>query len=105
MCRVRIRIGRRTIIANTIGYRGKREAHSDLADARQARALIVPKAQAKGLRIGKEVTVRVGRRKFKATVKRWSRGSRMLLPHEQYPLKNISPRVIVRETRRRRRRR
>ena len=94
MCRVRIRIGRRTIIANTIGYRGKREAHSDLADARQARAFIVPKKDAKGLKIGSTRTVVVAGKKIKCTVKKWSRGSRLLLPKSQYPLKNISPKRL-----------
>jgi len=94
MCKVKAKLGRRRVLLQTIGYRGKKEAKTPLADARQARAFIVPKKDAKGLKIGSTRTVVVAGKKIKCTVKKWSRGSRLLLPKSQYPLKNISPKRL-----------
>jgi len=100
MCRVAAKVKGRNLVLQTIGYRGKREARSMIGDLRQARAFIVYKEDAKGLRIGSNVVVTVAGRRIKCKVKRWSRGSKLLLPVKDYPLKNVSTsrlrRVIVR---------
>jgi len=96
MCKVKAKLGRKNVILQTIGYRGKREAKSEIGDLRQARAFIVYKKDAKGLKVGSTITVKIGRRKIKAIVKRWSRGSKLLLPKEEYPLKNLSAQSIRR---------
>ena len=89
---------RKTVTLQTIGYRGRRERRTPIADARQARAFIVYKADARKLRLrlGSTVTVDVGGKKIRAKVKRWSRGSRLLLPVSQYPLKGVSARKLRR---------
>ena len=107
MCKVKARIGRTQLVMQTIGYRGKREARTHLGDLHQARALIVYKKDAqklKGLKVGKTVTVKIGRRKIKAVVKKWSRGSRLLLPTNPNAFKGLPPSVIAETSTRRRRR-
>jgi len=94
MCKVKAKLGRRRVTLQTVGYRGKREAKTPIADARQARFFIVPKSQAKGLKIGSTRTVVVAGKKIKCKVKKWSRGSKSLWPTSQYPLKNISPKRL-----------
>ena len=94
MCKVKARVKGRKLILQSLGYRGKREAKTEVGDLRQARAFIVYKKDAKGLKVGSTVTVQIGRKKIKALVKRWSRGSRLLLPKEDRPLKNLSARSL-----------
>jgi len=91
MCRVKAKIKRKSVVLQTIGYRGKKEAKTPAADLRQARALILYKKDVKkvGVKVGSTVTVKVGRKKVPCEVKRWSRGSRLLLPKTEYPFKNI----------------
>ena len=96
MCKVRAKIGRRKVVVQSIGYRGKREAKTPIADLRQARCFIVPKKDAKGLKVGSTKTVQIGRKKIPCTVKKWSHGSRLLVPKEQYPLRDLSPNTIKR---------
>ena len=108
MCKVKARLKGRTTVLQTIGYRGKREAHSPLADLKQARSFIVYKQDARGLSPGSRVTVSIGSRKIPCKVRRWSRGSRLLVPEEEYPLAGLSTstlsRYLVKETSRPRRR-
>lgn len=94
MCKVKAKIRGKIKVLQTIGYRGKKEAKTPLADLRQARCFIAPKNQAKGLKVGKKVTVTVGKKKIKCTVKKWSRGSKLLIPHENYPLKSLSTKTL-----------
>ena len=91
MCKVKANIKRKSVVLQTIGYRGKREGKTPVADLRQARALILSKKDVKkvGVKLGATVTVKVGRKKIPCEVKRWSRGSRLLLPKTEYPFKNI----------------
>jgi len=96
MCKAKARVGRRKIVVQTIGYRGRREKRTDLGDLKQARSFIVYKDYAKGLKVGKTVTATIAGKKIRAKVKRWSRGSRLLLPVSQYPLKNISSKRLRR---------
>ena len=98
MCRVKAKVKGVDIVVNTVGYRGKREAHSPLGDARQARMFIVPKAEARkaGLKTGTSVVVKIGRAKIRGTVKNWSRGSKAIVPAEQYPLKKLSLKTLRR---------
>ena len=96
MCRVKVKIKGSPAVVNTLGYRGKREAKTPLADLRQARSILVPKTEARrlNLKVGSTVTVKVGRRKIKAKVRRWSRGSRLLVPQEEYPFKGLSTKTL-----------
>jgi len=96
MCKAKARVGRRRVVVQTLGYRGKREARTDLGDLKQARSFIVYKDDAKGLKVGKTVTVTIAGKKVKCKVKRWSRGSRLLLPLTQYPLKKVSTKRLRR---------
>ena len=98
MCRIKVKIKGKNAVVNTMGYRGAREAHTPLGDARQARMFVVPKSEARklGLKTGTNIVVKVGRAKIRGTVKRWSRGSRLLLPVSQYPLRNVSPKRLRR---------
>jgi len=91
MCRVRAKIKRSEVVLNTIGYRGSKEAQTPLADIRQARAFIMRKEDARrlGIRTGSKVTVKIGRARIPTEAKNWSRGSKLLLPKEQYPLRDI----------------
>jgi len=109
MCKVKARLKGRTTVLQTIGYRGKREARSPVADLKQARSFIVYKQDARGLSPGSRVTVSIGNRKIPCKVRRWSRGSRLLVPEEEYPLAGLSTstlsRYLVKESSRTRRRR
>jgi len=98
MCKVKAKVKRRSVVLQSLGYRGKKEAKTEVGDLRQARAFIAYKKDAKrlGLKIGSEVTVKIGRKKIKAKVKRWSRGSRLLLPKEKYPLKKMKTKTLRR---------
>ena len=89
MCKVKAKLKRKQVVLQTIGYRGAREAKTPLADARQARMFIVPKQDARGLRVGSTVTVNIAGRKIKCKVRKWSRGSKLLVPTKDYPLKTI----------------
>ncbi len=91
MCKVKARIRGREVVIQTIGYRGKKEAHDDYHDLKQARNFIVYKRDVRGLglRVGSTVTVRIGSRRVKCKVKKWSRGSRLLVPLKDYPLKEL----------------
>jgi len=96
MCKVKAKVRGKAVTLQTIGYRGRRERKSPIADARQARSFIVYKKDVRKLRlkIGSTVTVNVGGKKIKAKVRKWSRGSRLLLPKSQYPLKGLSTRKL-----------
>ena len=98
MCRVKAKVKGKSVVLQTIGYRGKREAKTVAGDLRQARAFVAYKKDVRklGLKLGSTVTVKVGRKKIKAKVKKWSRGSRLLLPSTKFPLKGVSTRVAVR---------
>ena len=96
MCKVKAKVSRKRVVLQTLGYRGRKEAKTEIGDLRQARSFIVYKKDAKGLRVGSEVTVKIGRKKIKAEVKRWSRGSRLLVPKEQYPLRNLRSKTLKR---------
>ena len=92
MCRVFARVRGREVILQTMGYRGKKEARSEFQDLKQARALIMYKADARalGVRTGQVVTVTVGRRRLRCKVLNWSRGSKLLLPSEEYPFADLT---------------
>jgi len=96
MCKVKAKIGRKKVVLQTIGYRGKKEAKTTIGDLRQARAFIAYKKDSKGLRVGSTKTVRVAGKKIKVKVKKWSRGSRLLLPKQDRPLKGISAKRLRR---------
>ena len=98
MCRIKVKIKGKNAVVNTLGYRGAREAHTPLGDARQARMFVVPKSEARklGLKTGTNVVVKVGRAKIRGTVKRWSRGSKIIVPSQQYPLKRVSTSTLRR---------
>ncbi len=94
MCKIRAKIKGKEIVLQTMGYRGKKEARSDFGDVKQCRSFIVYKADAQrlGLRVGQTVTVTIAGRRLKCKVKKWSRGSRLLLPSKEYPLKDLTRR-------------
>lgn len=96
MCKVKAKVKGQPVILQTMGYRGKREAKTPLADLRQARTMIVPKSEARklGLKVGSTVTVKIGNAKIPAKVKRWSKGSKLLVPKEEYPFKKLSTRTL-----------
>ena len=96
MCRVKGKVKGVNVVMNTIGYRGSREAKTPLADLRQARMLVVPKSEARkaGLKVGTTVTVKIGNAKIRGTVKPWSRGSKVIVPKEQYPFKKYSTKTL-----------
>lgn len=96
MCKVRARLKGRRVVLQTLGYRGRREARTDVGDLRQARSFIVYKKDARGLKVGSTVTVQVGRKRIRCKVRRWSRGSRLLLPTEPEPFRNFSTRSLRR---------
>ena len=96
MCKAKAKVGRKQVVVQTMGWRGRHEARTDLGDLRQARSFIVYKKDAKGLKIGKTVTITIAGKKVRCKVKRWSRGSRLLLPVSQYPLRNVSPKRLRR---------
>jgi len=97
MCKVKAKVKGKEVVLQTIGYRGKREAKSELGDIRQARALIMYKKDAKALRVkeGSRLKVKVLKtesghpvnKTVTVTVKKWSKGSKLLLPKEEYPFK------------------
>ena len=92
MCRVFARVRGREVVLQTMGYRGRREARSEFQDLKQARALIMYKADAKalGIKTGQTITVTVGRRRLRCKVLNWSRGSKLLLPSEEYPFADLT---------------
>jgi len=92
MCRVWARVRRKKVVLQTIGYRGRREAKSEFQDLKQARALIMYKADAEalGVRTGQTITVTVGKRRLRCKVLNWSRGSKLLLPSKEYPFKDLT---------------
>ncbi|RLE49210.1 MAG: hypothetical protein DRJ18_00235 [Candidatus Methanomethylicota archaeon] len=96
MCRVKAKVKGKPVILQTMGYRGKSEAKTPLADLRQARTMVVPKSEARkiGLKVGSTVTVKIGKAKIPAEVKRWSYGSRLLVPKEEYPFKRLSTKTL-----------
>ena len=96
MCKIVGKVKGVNIVMNTIGYRGAKEAKTPLADLRQARMFVVPKAEARkaGLKVGTTVTVKLGNAKIRGTVKPWSRGSKVIIPKEQYPFKKYSTRTL-----------
>jgi len=91
VCKVKARVRRKNVVLQTIGARGSREAKTHLGDLRQMRAFIVYKNDVGklGLRLGSTVTVTVAGKRIKCKVKKWSRGSRLLLPLKDYPLKDV----------------
>jgi len=96
MCKVKARLGRKKVVLQTIGYRGRREARTHLGDLKQARAFIVYKKDARGLRVGSTRTVVVAGKRIKCRVRRWSRGSRLLVPVSSRPLARVSARRLRR---------
>ena len=67
-----------------------------MGDLRQARAFIVYKKDARGLRVGSTRTVVVAGKRIKCRVRRWSRGSRLLVPISGRPLAKISTKKLRR---------
>jgi len=100
MCKVKAKIGRKTVTLQSLGYRGKKEARTPLGDLRQARMFIIPKSQARGLKVGSTQTITIAGKRIRVKVKKWGRGARVLVPSSQRPLGKVSTkrlrRVIVR---------
>ena len=96
MCKVKARLKGRRVVLQTLGYRGKREARTTVGDLRQARSFIVYKKDAKNLKVGSTVTVQIGRKRIHCKVRKWARGSRLLLPTEPEPFKRFSTRGLRR---------
>ena len=96
MCKAKAKVKGKNIVVQSIGYRGAKEAKTPAADLRQARAFIVYKKDAKGLRVGGTVTVTIAGKRVKCKVKRWSRGSRLLLPKQEHPLRDVPAKKLRR---------
>jgi len=99
MCKVMGVVKGKPVVLQTMGYAGKRELKTSIGDIRQARTLILYKHDAKGLGVkpGRRVTVKVGRKKIPCEAKPWSRGSILLVPKkEKHPFANMSLRSLKR---------
>ena len=114
MCKVKAKVKGKEVVLQTIGYRGKREAKTELGDIRQARALIMYKKDAKtlGVKEGSRLRVRVIKtesghpvnKTVTVVVKKWSKGSKLLLPKEEYPFKGVGKRKRKKSSSRRKKR-